>query len=101
MGACAHTMPACAAVRSDRTDMRAGIDAVPADSRTTAGDRADMCARAHAMCADMCANAHAQHINAAAYILGAGRSGAYDKAKSKYGNDFHGILRHGASRARR
>jgi hypothetical protein len=60
-----------------------------------------MGAGADTMCADMCAHAHTQHINAAAYILGAGRSGAHDKAKSKNGNGFHGVLRHGASCARR
>jgi hypothetical protein len=55
-----------------------------------------MGASAHTMFPDMCANAHAQDINAAAYVLSAGRSGAHNKAKSKDGNDFHGVLRHGA-----
>jgi hypothetical protein len=97
MGASACAVAAYARLRSDWTDMRSSTDAVIVNSRATAGDRADMGASAHTVCADMCANAHAQHINAAAYILGAGRSGAHDNAKSKDGNDFHGVLRHGAS----
>jgi hypothetical protein len=45
----------------------------------------------------MCANAHAQDINAAAYILCAGRSAARNNyAKNKGGNDFHVVLLHRA-----
>jgi hypothetical protein len=59
-----------------------------------------MGASAHTMFADMCANAHAQNINTGAYVLGASCSGAHNKAKSKDGDDFHVVLRHGASCAR-
>ena len=96
MGAGAYAVAACARLRANRADMRATTDAVIANSRTAAGDGADMGASAHTVRADMGTNAHAQHINAAAYILGAGRSGAHNNAKSKDGSDFHGILRHGA-----
>lgn len=92
-GACAMT--AHARTRSDRTDMRATIDAVLANARATAGNRADMGACANAMFADMCAHTHAQNINPGAHILGAGGSGAHNKAKSKNGDDFHGVLRQG------
>lgn len=97
MGAGACAMAACARLRSDRAGMRSSTDAMIVNSRATARNRADMGAGAHTMCADMCANAHAQDINAAAYILGAGRSGAqYNYAKNKDGSDFHAVLRRGA-----
>ena len=56
-----------------------------------------MGASAHTMFADVCPNAHAQDINAAAYILCAGRSAAHNNyAKNEGGNDFHVVLPHRA-----
>jgi len=61
-----------------------------------------MGASAHTMFADMCANAHTQDINAAAYILCAGRSAGHNNyAKNKGGNDFHVSLLHRACAAGR
>ena len=50
---CASVLIAHARACSNRSDMRAGIGAVPINARATAGDRADMgaCANAMAACA--------------------------------------------------
>ncbi len=75
MGASAHAMFACACTRSNRTDMRASVDAAMANARAAAGKRRDMGVCAHTMFAragmgsdrtDMRARVDAAMVNARA-----------------------------------
>jgi hypothetical protein len=90
MRACADTaVTNTGAHANGRTRMRAGINAVAADTAAGA-DRTDMGARAHTMLADMRANTHAQHIHTRADIGISRGQTKQGERKDGRGDRFHG-----------